>query len=588
MQETKTKGKVTGINANLVIVASDAPIAQNEICYIKIGDENLLGEVIKVDEKDIFVQCFESTRGMKVGNEVEFAGKMLEVKLGPGMLSKTYDGLQNDLNKLDDLFLKRGQYNDALDGDSKWKFTPTSKVGDTVRSGDWLGEVIENTLIHKIMVPFKVKGSYTIKNIVAKGEYGLEDTLVIIGNNDGEEIKVTMVQYWPIKRAVKSYSEKVRPFSMLETGVRVIDSLNPIMEGGTGFIPGAFGTGKTVLQHAISKQAAADVVIFAACGERANEIVEVFTEFPKLVDPHTGKKLMERTIIIANTSNMPVAAREASVYTAMTMAEYYRTMGLKVLILADSTSRWAQALREISNRLEELPGPDAFPMDLTAVIAAFYARAGFTYLHNGKSGSITFLGTVSPSGGNLKEPVTEATKKTARCFYALSQKRADQKRYPAVDPVSSYSKYLEYHEVIDYLHEHVSPLWVENISKTKDILIRSNEIKDQINILGDDGVPLDYHLDYWKAELIDFVILQQDAFDKVDAMTPMSRQKFMLELVLKVHAMEFKLEGFEEISSYFKRVINQLKQLNYSEYESDEFKKYLDEYEIIIKEKRIL
>jgi len=588
MQETKTKGKVTGVNANLVIVASDAPIAQNEICYIKIGDEHLLGEVIKVDEKDIFVQCFESTRGMKVGNEVEFAGKMLEVKLGPGMLSKTYDGLQNDLNKLDDLFLKRGQYNDALDADSKWKFTPTSKIGDTVRSGDWLGEVIENFLIHKIMVPFKVKGTYTVKNIVDKGEYGLEDTLVVIENNDGEEIKVTMVQYWPIKRAVKAYSEKVRPFSMLETGVRVIDSLNPIMEGGTGFIPGAFGTGKTVLQHAISKQAAADVVIFAACGERANEIVEVFTEFPKLVDPHTGKKLMERTIIIANTSNMPVAAREASVYTAMTMAEYYRTMGLRVLILADSTSRWAQALREISNRLEELPGPDAFPMDLTAVIAAFYARAGFTYLHNGKSGSITFLGTVSPSGGNLKEPVTEATKKTARCFYALSQKRADQKRYPAVDPVSSYSKYLEYHEVIDYLHEHVSPLWVENISKTKDILIRSNEIRDQINILGDDGVPLDYHLDYWKAELIDFVILQQDAFDKVDAMTPIVRQKFMLELVLKVHAMEFKLEDFEEISSYFKRVINQLKQLNYSEYESDEFKKNLDEYEIIIKEKRIL
>ena len=588
MQETKTKGKVTGINANLVIVASDAPIAQNEICYIKIGDESLLGEVIKVDEKDIFVQCFESTRGLKVGNEVEFAGKMLEVKLGPGMLSKTYDGLQNDLNKLDDLFLKRGQYNDALDGDSKWKFTPTSKVGDTVKSGDWLGEVIENSLIHKIMVPFKAEGVYTIKNIVAKGEYGLEDTLVIIGNNDGEEIKVTMVQYWPIKRAVKSYSEKVRPFSMLETGVRVIDSLNPIMEGGTGFIPGAFGTGKTVLQHAISKQAAADVVIFAACGERANEIVEVFTEFPKLVDPHTGKKLMKRTIIIANTSNMPVAAREASVYTAMTIGEYYRTMGLKVLILADSTSRWAQALREISNRLEELPGPDAFPMDLTAVIAAFYARAGFTYLHNGKSGSITFLGTVSPSGGNLKEPVTEATKKTARCFYALSQKRADQKRYPAVDPASSYSKYLEYPEVVNYLQEHVSPLWVENISKAKDILIRSNEIRDQINILGDDGVPLDYHLDFWKAELIDFVILQQDAFDKVDAMTPMDRQKFMLELVLKVHAMEFKFEGFEEISNYFKRMINQLKQLNYSEYESDEFKKILDEYETIIKEKRIL
>ena len=588
MQEIKNIGKVSGVISNLVVVASEAPISQNETCYIKIGEERLLGEVIKVDGKDIFVQCFESTQGLKVGNEVEFVGKMIEVKLGPGMLSKTYDGLQNDLNKLDDLFLKRGQYNDALDADSKWEFTPTAKVGDTVQAGDWLGEVLEKTLTHKIMVPFKADGVYTIKNIVAKGKYGLEDSLVTIRNTNGdEEIKVTMVQYWPIKRAVKCYSEKVRPFSMLETGVRIVDTLNPIMEGGTGFIPGAFGTGKTVLQHAISKQAAADVVIFAACGERANEIVEVFTEFPKLVDPHTGKGLMERTIIIANTSNMPVASREASVYTAMTIAEYYRTMGLKVLILADSTSRWAQALRETSNRLEELPGPDAFPMDLTAVIAAFHARAGFTYLNNGKSGSITFLGTVSPSGGNLKEPVTEATKKTARCFYALSQKRADQKRYPAVDPVTSYSKYLEYSEVIDYLHEHISPLWIENISNTKDILIRSNEIREQINILGDDGVPIDYHLNFWKAELIDFVILQQDAFDKIDAMTPMVRQKFMLELVLKVHSMEFNLESFEEIATYFKRMINQLKQLNYSEYESDEYKKNLKEFDTIIKEKRI-
>jgi len=588
MQEIKNIGKVTGVISNLVVVASEAPISQNETCYIKIGEERLLGEVIKVDGKDISVQCFESTQGLKVGNEVEFVGKMIEVKLGPGMLSKTYDGLQNDLNKLDDLFLKRGQYNDALDADSKWEFTPTAKVGDTVQAGDWLGEVLENTLTHKIMVPFKADGIYTIKNIVAKGKYGLEDSLVTIRNTNGdEEIKVTMVQYWPIKRAVKCYSEKVRPFSMLETGVRIVDTLNPIMEGGTGFIPGAFGTGKTVLQHAISKQAAADVVIFAACGERANEIVEVFTDFPKLVDPHTGKGLMERTIIIANTSNMPVAAREASVYTAMTIAEYYRTMGLKVLILADSTSRWAQALRETSNRLEELPGPDAFPMDLTAVIAAFYARAGFIYLNNGKSGSITFLGTVSPSGGNLKEPVTEATKKTARCFYALSQKRADQKRYPAVDPVSSYSKYLEYSEVIDYLHEHISPLCIENISNTKDILIRSNEIREQINILGDDGVPIDYHLNFWKAELIDFVILQQDAFDKIDAMTPMVRQKFMLELVLKVHSMKFNLESFEEIATYFKRMINQLKQLNYSEYESDEYKRNLKEFETIIKEKRI-
>ena len=590
MVETATNaiGKVRGVISNLVIVESDQPISQNEICYIRIDEERLLGEVIKVDEKDIFVQCYESTRGLKVGNEVEFTGQMLEVKLGPGMLSKTYDGLQNDLNKLDSLFLKRGQKSDALDPDSKWHFKPITKVGDSVKAGHWLGEVKENSINHRIMVPFKTQGKYKIKSIVSEGEYGLEDTLAVIENKEGDEIKVTMVQYWPIKRAIKLYSEKVRPFSMLETGVRTVDSLNPIMEGGTGFIPGPFGTGKTVLQHAVSKQAAADVVIFAACGERANEIVEVFTDFPKLDDPHTGRKLMERTIIIANTSNMPVAAREASVYTAMTIAEYYRTMGLKVLILADSTSRWAQALREMSNRLEELPGPDAFPMDLTAVIANFYSRAGFTYLNNGQTGSITFLGTVSPSGGNLKEPVTEATKKSARCYYALSQKRADQKRYPAVDPVDSYSKYLEYPEVRRYLQEHVSSQWVDQVSQTKDILIRGQEVRDQINILGDDGVPLDYHLLFWKAELIDFVILQQDAFDKTDAMTPIERQRFMLELLLQIYNMDFQLETFEEVATYFKRMINHLKQLNYSEFESPEFKKILAEFEAIIKEKRIM
>ncbi len=585
---TKTIGKVRGVIANLVIVASEEPVSQNEICYINIDDEHLLGEVIKVEDKDIFVQCYESTRGLKVGNSVEFTGQMLEVKLGPGMLSKTYDGLQNDLNKLDSLFLKRGQKSDALDLDSTWEFKPIAKEGGSVKAGHWLGEVKENSITHHIMVPFKAVGKYTIKSIAKEGSYGLEDTIATLVNNEGKELKVTMVQYWPIKRAIKLYSEKVRPFSMMETGVRTFDSLNPIMEGGTGFIPGPFGTGKTVLQHAVSKQAAADVVIFAACGERANEIVEVFTDFPKLDDPHTGRKLMERTIIIANTSNMPVAEREASVYTAMTIAEYYRTMGLRILILADSTSRWAQALREMSNRLEELPGPDAFPMDLTAVIANFYSRAGYTYLNNGQTGSITFLGTVSPSGGNLKEPVTEATKKSARCYYALSQKRADQKRYPAVDPVESYSKYLEYPEVRRYLQKHVSSQWVDQIDQTKDILIRGQEVRNQINILGDDGVPLDYHLLFWKAELIDFVILQQDAFDKTDAMTPIERQRFMLELLLKVYDMDFKLETFEEVATYFKRLINQLKQLNYSAYESDEFNGLLAEFKEIIKEKRIM
>lgn len=585
--ETETVGRVRGIISNLIIAETEGHVSQNEICYISLGDQNLLGEVIKVQQKDIYIQCFESTRGLRVGNKIHFTSSMLEVSLGPGMLSKTYDGLQNDLNKMDSLFLKRGEQSAPLDEGSTWKFKPTSEVGDKVKAGDWLGYVSENAIKHRIMVPFNLEGSWQIEELAEAGTYQLTHVLAKLKNNQDEVREVTMIQKWPVKRAIKAYAEKIRPFAVLETGVRMIDTLNPIVEGGTGFIPGPFGTGKTVLQHAISKQAAADVIIFAACGERANEIVEVFTEFPKLEDPHTGRKLMERTIIIANTSNMPVASREASVYTAMTIAEYFRTMGLKVLLLADSTSRWAQALREISNRLEELPGPDAYPMDLSAVIAAFYSRAGYVYLNNGENGSITFLGTVSPSGGNLKEPVTEATKKAARCFYALSQKRADQKRYPAVDPVDSYSKYLEYQEVKNHLAEQISSGWVDQVALTKNALIKGREVYDQLNILGDDGVPLDYHVLYWKAEIIDFVILQQDAFDDIDSMTPMKRQKFMLELVLQIYDMTFAFDGFEEIAGFFKRIINQLKQVNYSEFESPKFEALLQETHSIIDEKRI-
>ena len=425
-----TKGIVRGIVSNLVTVEVDGPVSQNEICYISVGGVKLMSEVIKVIGKNAFVQVFESTRGMRVGDEAEFQGHMLEVTLGPGMLSRNYDGLQNDLDKMEGVFLKRGEYTFPLDKEKKWAFKPLAQAGDSVMAGDWLGEVDENYQPHKIMVPFTCKGRYTVKSVVPAGDYTILDTMAVLTDEAGAELKVTMVQKWPVKRAITCYREKPRPFRLLETGVRTIDTMNPIVEGGTGFIPGPFGTGKTVLQHAISKQADADIVIIAACGERANEVVEVFTEFPELVDPHTGRKLMERTIIIANTSNMPVAAREASVYTAMPIAEYYRSMGLKVLLMADSTSRWAQALREMSNRLEELPGPDAFPMDLSAIVANFYARAGFVHLHNGATGSVTFIGTVSPAGGNLKEPVTENTKKVARCFYALEQERADRKRIP--------------------------------------------------------------------------------------------------------------------------------------------------------------
>ncbi|MCF2659565.1 MAG: V-type ATP synthase subunit A [bacterium] len=580
-----TKGIVRGIVSNLVTVEVDGPVSQNEICYISVGGVKLMSEVIKVIGKNAFVQVFESTRGMRVGDEAEFQGHMLEVTLGPGMLSRNYDGLQNDLDKMEGVFLKRGEYTFPLDKEKKWAFKPLAQAGDSVMAGDWLGEVDENYQPHKIMVPFTCKGRYTVKSVVPAGDYTILDTMAVLTDEAGAELKVTMVQKWPVKRAITCYREKPRPFRLLETGVRTIDTMNPIVEGGTGFIPGPFGTGKTVLQHAISKQADADIVIIAACGERANEVVEVFTEFPELVDPHTGRKLMERTIIIANTSNMPVAAREASVYTAMTIAEYYRSMGLKVLLMADSTSRWAQALREMSNRLEELPGPDAFPMDLSAIVANFYARAGFVHLHNGATGSVTFIGTVSPAGGNLKEPVTENTKKVARCFYALEQERADRKRYPAVNPIDSYSKYLEYPEFQEYIAQHVSPSWIEKVNEMKTRMLRGKEIAEQINILGDDGVPVEYHVTFWKSELIDFVILQQDAFDAIDAVTPLERQEYMLDKVVNICRSEFKFDAFLDVMEYFKRMINLFKQMNYSEYKSDAFNKFDAELDQLVQER---
>ena len=573
----KTTGKVIGVVSNLVTILADGPVAQNEICYVTVKGRDLMAEVIKVDGNHAIVQVFESTRGMRVGDIATFEQHMLEVQLGPGMLSKNYDGLQNDLDKMEGVFLSRGQYTDPLDREKLWAFKPLAKVGDSVEAASWLGEVDENFQPHKIMVPFVFEGSYTVKSIVPEGEYNVDHVIAVLQDADGNDHEVTMVQRWPVKKANNAYQEKPRPFRLLETGVRVIDTMNPIVEGGTGFIPGAFGTGKTVLQHAISKQAEADIVIMAACGERANEVVEIFKEFPELEDPHTGRKLMERTIIVANTSNMPVAAREASVYTAMTMAEYYRSMGLKVLLMADSTSRWAQALREMSNRLEELPGPDGFPMDLSAIIANFYARAGFVYLNNGKTGSITFIGTVSPAGGNLKEPVTENTQKVARCFYALEQDRADRKRYPAVNPIESYSKYIEYPEFREDISKRAGEGWLDLVEEAKRRMLRGREVAEQINILGDDGVPLDHHETFWKSELIDFIIYQQDAFDDIDQITPLERQGFMMRLVMGICAKNFAFDNFEEVSDFFKRLINLLKQMNYSEYKSEQFEKYLAE-----------
>ena len=579
-----TTGKVTGIVSNLVTVQTDGPVAENELCYINVGGTQLLAEVIKVNADKASVQVFESTRGLKNGDSVEFLGKMLEATLGPGLLSSVYDGLENNLATMTGVFLKRGEYTDPLDHGKLWDFTPIAKAGDKVIAADWLGEVREGWLPHKIMVPFSFKGNYTVESIVEAGQYNIDAVIAVLKDESGDRIDVTMTQRWPVKIAVKNYREKPRPTRIMETGLRVMDTFNPIAEGGTGFIPGPFGCGKTVLQHAIAKQGEADVIVMAACGERANEVVEIFTEFPELVDPHTGRKLMERTTIICNTSNMPVAAREASVYTAMTICEYYRAMGLRCLLLADSTSRWAQALREMSNRMEELPGADAFPVDLSSIISNFYARAGMVILNNGQTGAVTFIGTVSPAGGNLKEPVTESTKKAARCFYALEQNRADQKRYPAVNPIDSYSKYLEYPEIAGYLNEKIEKGWVEKVNKAKVLVRRGKEMADQINILGDDGVPMSYHEAFWKSEMIDFAFLQQDAFDPIDALCPFERQKFMLDLILDICDKQYEFEDYEKCRGYFKSLINALRQMNYTEFKSKAFEENFEKLQKLLSE----
>ena len=573
----KSTGKVIGIVSNLVTVQTSGPVAENELCYILLGDTRLLAEVIKVNGDRASVQVFESTRGLRNGDAVEFEGRMLEASLGPGLLSSVYDGLQNDLTTMEGVFLKRGEYTDPLNHEKLWDFTPIAAPGDTVIAADWLGEVKEGWLPHKIMVPFSFKGEYTVKSIVGPGSYNIDTVIAVLTNADGEDVPVTMVQKWPVKVAIRGYKEKPRPDKIMKTGVRIFDTFNPIAEGGTGFIPGPFGCGKTVIQHAIAKQGEADIIVMAACGERANEVVEIFTEFPQLIDPYTGRKLMERTTIVCNTSNMPVAAREASVYTAMTLCEYYRAMGLRCLLLADSTSRWAQALREMSNRMEELPGADAFPVDLSAIISNFYSRAGMVILNNGKTGAVTFIGTVSPAGGNLKEPVTESTKKAARCFYAPEQNRADQKRYPAVNPIDSYSKYLEYPEIRAYLEETMGEGWVDKVYEAKNLVRRGKEANDQINILGDDGVPMSYHERFWKSELIDYILLQQDGFDPVDCNASMERQKYMLDLVLGICHREFTFDGYEQCREYFKEMINILRQMNYNPFHGEVFEQYREQ-----------
>ena len=560
---TANIGKVVSVNGNLVSVEFENNVSMNEICFVKVDGTALKSEVIRIRGNIAQIQVYEMTNGIKCGDEVEFTGDMLSAQLGPGLLGQVYDGLQNPLPLLAEQagwFLERGVYVESLNSEKKWEFTPVAKVGDVLRAGEYFGTVPEGAFTHKIFIPFNLLGNYTIKSIAEKGEYTINETVAVVTDERGREIPLTMSFKWPVKRAVTCYSERLAPVETMETKVRLIDSFFPVAKGGTYCTPGPFGAGKTVLQHTTSKYADVDIVIIAACGERAGEVVETLTEFPELIDPKTGRSLMERTIIICNTSSMPVASREASVYTSVTMAEYYRQMGLNVLLLADSTSRWAQALREMSGRLEEIPGEEAFPAYLESYIAAFYERAGYVRLPDGSKGSVTIGGTVSPAGGNFEEPVTQATLKVVGAFHGLSRERSDARKYPAIDPVISWSKYTG---VVDS----------QKVGFCKKVLNHGYDIGSMMKVVGEEGTSLTDYVTYLKSDMLDSVYLQQNSFDLVEANCGRTRQQYVTDKLVTVLGSEYELSNKDEARGFINRMRQRFIDWNYTEFESEAFKK---------------
>jgi len=560
--DRKRIGRIVKINANMVTAQLDDFVIQNEVAYILHGDERLKAEVIRVRGSEAQMQVYESTQGLKVGEPVEFSEELLSVELGPGLLGQVFDGLQNPLPILAQkcgFFLKRGVYLEAL-ADSQWDFTPLVKPGDKVLAGSKLGFVPEKAFKHYIMAPFFLGGSLEVISIANRGKYNLKQVVAQLKDQAGRVSEVTLKQNWPVKIPICAYSEKLKPHEPLVTKMRLIDSLFPIARGGTYCIPGPFGAGKTVLQQLTSRHAEIDIVIIAACGERAGEVVETLKTFPEIIDPKTNKPLIDRTVIICNTSSMPVAARESSVYTAVTIAEYYRQMGLNVLLLADSTSRWAQAMREISGRLEEIPGEEAFPAYLESRIASFYERAGVVKLNDGTSGSVTIGGTVSPAGGNFEEPVTQATLKVVGAFHGLSRERSDARRYPAIDPLISWSKYKSFIGDQQEAAGHAA-------------LRRSHEVGQMMKVVGEEGTSLKDYTDYLKGELFDFVYLQQNAFDQVDEATSSQRQVYVFDFIYKILASEFNLEHKDAALHFFQTLRQLLRTWNSLAFKNAEFLK---------------
>ncbi len=559
----ESSGKIVGINGNMLTVAFEGAVSQNEVGFACLGDLRLMCEVVRIRGRHADMQVFEDTTDLAIGDTVEFSGHMLSAELGPGLLTQVFDGLQNPLPRLAEqcgFFLQRGIYLDALLRDTKWEFSPSAALGAEVTAGEPLGSVPEGIFEHLIMVPFLLNGTYTVEEIADAGTYTVEDTIAKLKDERGDIHEVTMLQRWPVKLPIRAYAERLRPDKPLVTKCRAVDTFFPVARGGTYCIPGPFGAGKTVLQQVTSRYADVDIVIIAACGERAGEVVETLREFPELTDPRTGKSLMERTIIICNTSSMPVAAREASVYTGITLAEYYRQMGLNVLLLADSTSRWAQALRETSGRLEEIPGEEAFPAYLESVIAAFYERGGIVRLKNDSLGSVTIGGTVSPAGGNFDEPVTQATLKVVGAFHGLSRARSDARRYPAIDPLDSWSKYP-------------SVVPDSDVDFARAMLKRGTEVGQMMKVVGEEGTAMEDFVIYLKAEYLDAAYLQQNAFDSVDGATGEERQKSVFATLVEFLRTPMSFEDKETGRRFFHKLTQQHKDWNLADMQSEGFKK---------------
>ena len=589
----RTNCRVVAVQEGLVTIEVEdttdaaAVLMKNEVVLIcpRGTDQKLRAEVLRVRGNTAEAQVFEETRGVAVGDPVEQTGRMLSAALGPGLLGQVYDGLQAPLETVaaeHGFFLPRGIDVEALDQKTKWNFTPSVKTGAQLRAGDVLGTVQEGRYTHKIMVPFGESGTVDV-DWIQQGDFTVDTPIARIRDVNGRERELTMVQRWPVRKPLpenllaRRSSERLYPSELMVTTQRLIDTFFPIARGGTACIPGPFGAGKTVLQNLISRYSSVDIVIVVACGERAGEVVETITEFPHLTDPKTGGPLMDRTIIICNTSSMPVAAREASIYMGITLGEYYRQMGYDTLLLADSTSRWAQAMRETSGRMEEIPGEEAFPAYLDSSIKSVYERAGLIKTNDGSVGALTMIGTVSPAGGNFEEPVTQSTLATVRSFLGLSADRAYKRFYPAVDPLRSWSRYSE--QLAEWFDTEVSKGWTQRVQDVTDLLHRGDSIQQMMQVTGEEGVTVPDYITFQKALLVDMVYLQQDAFDEVDVSAPLERQRHCFDFLYDLVTREYKFDEKEQVRDYFLRLTGLFKNFNYSSEDSPDRAKYLKQME---------